>query len=391
MSDLSNQQQHFVISISETILVEIAPFGTKPITPEPLTNNHTYTLSRFAYIHPQAGQMVLESPLAHCRVILHDRRSSAILHALATPQTLTQLSNQFADIPQPILTTLLGWLLGANFLTVAAQDGMEQEEPSFQLWEFHDLLFHTRSRLGRHNYPYGKSDSHLGKIQPLPAVKPSNSLPTIPLYQPDIAALIDRDLPFTQVMEQRQSHRQQGKQPITAAQLGEFLYRTARIRSIETNESVAYEFSNRPYPSGGACYELELYLAINACEGIESGLYHYCPKEHLLSRLSGLTVAVYQLSCQAAIKSGLPQILIISTARFSRVTWKYRALAYALILKHVGVLYQSMYLVATAMDLAACAIGGGNSDLFAQATGIDYLEETSVGEFSLGSKPQVTS
>lgn len=391
MSDLSNQPQHFFISILETTLVEIAPFGTKLVTPDPLATNQIYLLSRFAYIHTQAGQMVLESPLAHCRVILHDRRSIGILHALSSPQTLTQLSNQFADIPPAIITTLLTWLLGANFLTVATQDGTQQEEPSLQLWEFHDLLFHARSRLGRHNYPYGKSDFHSGNIQPLPAVKPSNSLPTIPLYQPNIEALIDRDLSFTQVMEQRHSHRQQGKQPITAAQLGEFLYRTARIRSIKTNESVEYEFSDRSYPSGGACYELELYLVINACQGIEPGLYHYCPKAHLLRQLSGLTMPVYQLSSQAAIQSGLPQILMISTARFARVTWKYRALAYALILKHVGVLYQSMYLVATAMDLAPCAIGGGNSDLFAQATGINYLEETSIGEFILGSKLEITS
>jgi oxazoline/thiazoline dehydrogenase len=391
MSELSNQSQHFFISILETTLVEIAPFGTKLITPEPLATNQIYTLSRFAYIHTQSGQMVLESPLAHCRVILHDRRSSAILHALSAPQTLTQLSDQFADIPQPILTTLLSWLLGANFLTVTDQDGIDREETSLQLWEFHDLLFHARSRLGRHNYPYGKSDLHSGNIKPLPAVKPPNSLPTIPLYQPNIEALIDRDLPFTQVMEQRHSLRQQGKQPITAAQLGEFLYRTARIRSIETNESVEYEFSDRPYPSGGACYELELYLAITACQGIEPGLYHYCPQEHLLRQLSKLTVPVYQLSSQAAIQSGLPQILIIFTARFPRTTWKYRALAYALMLKHVGVLYQSMYLVATAMELAPCAIGGGNADLFAQATGINYLEETSIGEFSLGSKLEITS
>jgi SagB-type dehydrogenase family enzyme len=57
-----------------------------------------------------------------------------------------------------------------------------------------------------------------------------------------------------------------------------------------------------------------------------------------------------------------------------------------LTLKHVGVLYQSMYLVATAMELASCAIGGGDSDLFAEATKTDYLIETSVGEFILGSQ-----
>jgi hypothetical protein len=46
-----------------------------------------------------------------------------------------------------------------------------------------------------------------------------------------------------------------------------------------------------------------------------------------------------------------------------------------------------MYLVATAMNLAPCAIGAGNSDLFAAAVGTDYYAETSVGELSLGSKP----
>ena len=386
MSDSSTKEQSFTISIAGETLAQIAPFGTNKVTPVPLVANQIYTLSRFAYLHTQNGQMVLESPLAHCRVILHDGRSIAILHALAAPQTLTQLSDRLLDLPQDIITTFLSWLLGEKFLTVTdAENGTLEEEPSLQLWEFHDLLFHARSRLGRHNYPCGKSNLHLGKIQPLPAVKPSNSPTRIPLYQPNIEVLMDCDLPFTRVIEQRRSQRQQGKQPITVEQLGEFLYRTARVRSIETNASVEYEFSDRPYPSGGACFELELYLAIDACQGIEPGLYHYCPKEHFLSRSSGYTSTVSNLAERAATGSGLPQVLIILAARFPRVTGKYRSIAYALTLKHVGVLYQSMYLVATAMGLAACAIGGGDSDLFAKATGIDYLVENSVGELIVGS------
>jgi hypothetical protein len=38
------------------------------------------------------------------------------------------------------------------------------------------------------------------------------------------------------------------------------------------------------------------------------------------------------------------------------------------------------------MNLAPCALGNGNSDLFAAAAGTDYYAETSVGEFILGSK-----
>ncbi len=61
-------------------------------------------------------------------------------------------------------------------------------------------------------------------------------------------------------------------------------------------------------------------------------------------------------------------------------------MAYSIILKHVGVLYQTMYLVATAIDLAPCGLGVGNADLFATAAGTDYYAESSVGEFMLGSK-----
>jgi oxazoline/thiazoline dehydrogenase len=79
-------------------------------------------------------------------------------------------------------------------------------------------------------------------------------------------------------------------------------------------------------------------------------------------------------------------VLVILAARFPRLAWKYESIAYSLILKHVGVLYQTMYLAATAMGLAACAVGGGDSDLFCQAAGTQYAAETSVGEFLLGSR-----
>jgi SagB-type dehydrogenase family enzyme len=81
-----------------------------------------------------------------------------------------------------------------------------------------------------------------------------------------------------------------------------------------------------------------------------------------------------------------PQVLIVLAARFQRMQWKYQSMVYAAILKHVGVLYQQMYLAATAMGLAPCALGGGHSDLFAEAAGLNYYEETSVGEFILGTR-----
>jgi len=101
---------------------------------------------------------------------------------------------------------------------------------------------------------------------------------------------------------------------------------------------------------------------------------------------SEATDALLKDAVRATDQEVRPQVLIIIAARFQRLSWKYESMAYNIILKNVGVLYQTMYLVATAMDLAPCALGGGDSDLFARAAGLDYYAETSVGEFLLGSK-----
>ncbi|MGE0680441.1 MAG: SagB family peptide dehydrogenase [Candidatus Binatia bacterium] len=354
--------------------------------------NARYVASRFAYLHKDGGQFVLESPLAHATLVMHDWRTVAFLHALAKPQSLEELGGKFPDIPHPIATMVVSLLMGCQALSCVADDGrVEEETPTLTQWEFHDLLFHVRSRIGRHANPLGATFRFLGAVEPLPALKPPTLGEKIRLYQPDIEALRDNDAPFTRVLEERQSIRKHGNLPMTATQLGEFLYRTARIRARSQTAHDPYERSNRPYPNGGACYELELYVVVNTCTGLTSGLYHYCPQTHQLSQVTdrtGNVEALLERAYYAADQQGMPQILLILTARFQRVAWKYEAMAYAVILKNIGVFYQTMYLVATAMGLAACALGNGDSDLFAAAAGTDYYMETSVGEFMLGSKAE---
>ena len=79
-----------------------------------------------------------------------------------------------------------------------------------------------------------------------------------------------------------------------------------------------------------------------------------------------------------------PQILFTVAARFGRISWKYSSIAYALILKDVGVLIQTFYLMATDMGLGGCAIGSTNIELFAKMTGLEFHVEGAVGQFALG-------
>ena len=126
---------------------------------------------------------------------------------------------------------------------------------------------------------------------------------------------------------------------------------------------------------------------MEACEGVDAGLYHYAGDHHHLARVSGQGSSVDRLLADAAAGMAVtsrPQVLIVAAVRFSRIATKYGPLAYTLVLKNVGVLIQTMYLSATAMGLAGCAVGAGDSTVFAEATGLAVDEETSVGEFCLG-------
>lgn len=377
------------ISCGDRPLATLAPASASfSFSPAPVDPQSRYSLSRFAYFHREQEDLILESPLAHGKIILHGWEGAAVTAELAKAQTLASLCDLLQSIPRDAVALFLEMLLSAGFVSeLKPNEPYTEESEVLAQWDFHDLLFHARSRLGRHANPYGGTYRFFNKIEPLPATKQFDAEETIDLHRPDMNALVLEDFPFTLVLEERRSIREYGERPITDRQLGEFLYRSARVKELQRIEF--QELSRRPYPGGGAIYELELYVSISSCEKISPGLYHYCPKNHRLEKICGPTETVDALLKDAVRSTGLdekPQILITITARFQRLSWKYESMAYSALLKNVGVLYQTMYLVATAMDLAPCALGGGDSDLFARAAGLDYYAETSVGEFLLGSK-----
>jgi SagB-type dehydrogenase family enzyme len=360
---------------------------------------HRYVLSRFAYLRREGGRAVLESPLAHARIILDDCSAATLIGALAASATVEELATQVVGVSASAVPGVLTLLLRAGMLAEAGAEGTcsEDDDPALRTWAFHDLLFHARSRRGRFDAPYGGTYRLAGRLDPPPALKPAPPGESQELYRPDLSRLERDDPPLAWVQERRHSARDFDAQcPITDRQLGEFFFRVARVKECRQAEvatdhgPIQMDFASRPYPAGGGLYEMELYAAVNVCANVDSGLYHYDPLRHRLIRLCGRTAEVGDLLRDAAESTAIPednlQVLLILAARFPRVAWKYESIAYALTLKHVGVVFQTMYLAATAMGLAPRAIGGGDADLFARAAGTDYRAETSVGEFLLGSQ-----
>jgi SagB-type dehydrogenase family enzyme len=350
-------------------------------------------LSRFAYLRRRADEMVLESPRAGALFRIRDPAIAGALALLAVPRQVKWLRRQngFPSIEFLALLVDCQILFKVDAVGRDSQRSAEGDD-DLVLWDFHDLLFHTRSTEGRHANPVGARYSYVGVIPPLPAVRSPWPGQKIDLRK--FAAPAQALPPVGKLLRQRHSVRDfDGHRPITLAELAQFLDCTARVLSGMTaplepdGGGPTLTYTVRPFPSAGGSHELELYLAVDKCEGLPQGFYHYDAGGHALTPIA---VGRRELEAQLAAAQfamgavGLPQILITIAARFGRVSWKYSSIAYALILKDAGVLTQTFYLTATDMGLGGCAIGLANIDLFAKMTGLDSHVEGLVGQFALG-------
>lgn len=359
-----------------------------------LANSDTVALSRFAYVRRRGSDLVLESPRSPALFRFPDAKMAAAVLALSRPQKIGALRREKGFVG----LELLGLLAACDILfkvdpkadALRAGEGDEH----LVLWDFHDLLFHTHSTEGRQANPLGGRYTYMGAIAPPPAVRAP--WPGTPI---DLQALTNGGepvSPFGKLLGERQSVRNfDDARPITLAELAALLNSTARVRSkwttpLDFGEGQVgpdLDFTSRPYPSAGSAYELELYLAVNKCDGLAGGFYHYDADRHVLVPIAAGAPELEAMFSSASFAMDVEapaQILVVIAARFNRIAWKYSAIAYSLILKDVGVLLQTLYLAATDMGLGGCAIGTSNIDLFERVTGQPFHVEGPVGQFALG-------
>jgi SagB-type dehydrogenase family enzyme len=362
-------------------------------------------LSTYAELRANGTEYVLESPLSLHRVLLHRAEAVWLIGSLASPTTAGAYA---AALPHlAIAAEALAHLAAAGMVVLAEgtrpRGGRdvpvfsEDTDPALAGWSGVDLMFHTRRTLGRHDNAFGATYPMGPAGSPEPVVRPPLAGPSVPLHRPRWEDLAGADPPLAVAMEGRRSIRAYGAEPVTVTELGDLLYRTARVRSLITppgagNHSAEADprLSSRPYPGGGACYELELYVTVGQCQGIAPAIYHYDPHRHHLELINSDRAIVEELLAaagQAAVVDVPPPVLITMTARFRRLTWKYEGMAYSAALMDVGVLIQTLYLACTAMGLAPCALGSVSIDATARAFGTDWRTEPSVGQFMLGRRP----
>jgi len=356
--------------------------GDVPMVPAAVNPSERLRISAQASVRYQRGGAIVESTASGSYVQVMAEGLSWLTLPISDSTDCIQWARAAAQ-PVPVMTALSAWLRQIGALEACDHQISEPERGLG--WSFADRMMHARSRKGRHVGGYGGTFRFVGLFSEPPAVKNESGRSCIHLPESQLEEIIKRDPPFTEVFESRRSIRQHGSVPPTLDRLGEFLYRTCRVKRQAVSQE--RELALRPYPSAGGCHELEIYPLINQCAGIDSGLYRYDGSTHSLLHVAEPgpnTAELINDARQCAMMTREPHILLLISARFLRVSWKYESLAYSLTLKNVGVLFQSMYLVATAMGLAPCALGGGPSDSLSRLINEDFWQESAVGEFLLG-------
>ena len=167
----------------------------------------------------------------------------------------------------------------------------------------------------------------------------------------------DFKVPLGKVLQHRRSIREFYLMPLELAVVGRLLYSSYGVRGYRHVDG--QWLYDRPLPSAGGLYPLELYVALRAVVGIVDGIYHYDARAHELELLqTGIfhtDIANVTFGQQTI---GNANLIIMISAVFQRNMRKYGQRGYRYVLLDAGHLGQNLYLNAIALGLGPVAIGG---------------------------------
>jgi putative peptide maturation dehydrogenase len=147
-------------------------------------------------------------------------------------------------------------------------------------------------------------------------------------------------------------------------------------------------------PAGGGLHAVEAYVLVQRAEGLAPGLYHYLPLEHALEPMQAMqddaaAALAHRFLAGQHWFANVP-VLVVMTARFDRLFWKYRRHAKAWRVAHldVGHLSQTMYLSAADLGLGAFVTAAINDLDIEAALELAPLQEAALAIVGFGPRSE---
>jgi len=230
-----------------------------------------------------------------------------------------------------------------------------------------------------------QSDQELKLTQPPLSKEAKNKLIEI---SADFDSVITLDS-YTDILDVRRSERAYDKEAaLTQDQLAFILWSTQGVQDIK-GENYA---TLRPVPSGGARHPFETYFIARNVEGLEPGLYHYLPLEHIGEKRAAIEYLgefpdheerVTDMLAGQRWASHAPVVVFYSCVAY-RAEWRYCHFAHRVVLIDLGHVGQNFMLSAASMGLGSCCMAAYNQKLCDEALGLDGYEEYTVYACSIG-------
>lgn len=145
-------------------------------------------------------------------------------------------------------------------------------------------------------------------------------------------------------------------------------------------------------PAGGGLHAVEAYVLVQRVEGLAPGIYHYLSMDHALEPLRALTAEeaadwAHRFVAGQDWFDNAP-VMVVMTARFDRLFWKYRrhTKAWRVVHLDVGHLSQTMYLSATELGLGCFVTAAINDRAVEQALELPALREGPIAIVGFGAR-----
>jgi len=206
-----------------------------------------------------------------------------------------------------------------------------------------------------------------GESPPVRPGREDGGLPWTPL--PDGVAL---QTSLAYALQARVSCRSFAADPLTLAEMATLL------RTCYGTESRSGPLmQDRPPPSGGGLYPLEVSLLVRAVTGLEPGVYHYVPAADGLELVQRLELPRPFLTYLFMGQPWVAEAAVVAVLSFAggRSLTKYGDRGYRYALLEAGHTMQNLNLAVATLDLGVVNLGGFYDDELAVLCGIDIEQE----------------
>lgn len=134
---------------------------------------------------------------------------------------------------------------------------------------------------------------------------------------------------------------------------------------------------DRPVPSGGGLYPLELSLLVRAVDGLAPGVYHYVPAARGLELVRAVELPRAFVTYLFMGQPWVAEAALVGVISFAggRSLTKYGDRGYRYALLEAGHVMQNLNLAVAALGLGAVNLGGFYDDELATLIGIDIEQE----------------